>query len=73
MSIRERGMKRVLPLIVTSVLYLNACGRTTSVRLGMSEHHFKWVKSTLETDVTRILECATEIVISSECCEFGQV
>ena len=40
MSIRERGMKWVLPLIVTSVLYSNACPRTTSVRLGMSKHHF---------------------------------
>ena len=40
MSIRERGMKWVLPVIVTSSLYSNACGRYTSVRLGMSKHHF---------------------------------
>ena len=40
MSIRERGMKWVLPLIVTSFLYSNASGRYTSVRLGMSKHHF---------------------------------
>ena len=40
MSMGERGMKCVLPLIVTSFLYLNACGRTTLVRLGMSKHQF---------------------------------
>ena len=40
MSICERGMKWVLPLIVTSSLYLNARRRYTSVRLGMSKHHF---------------------------------
>ena len=35
----ERGMKWVLPLIVTSFLCQNASGRHTSVRRGMSKHH----------------------------------
>ena len=39
MSIRERGMKWVLPLIVTSSVFLNAPGRYTLVRFGMSKHH----------------------------------
>ena len=40
MSMSEKEMKGVLPRIVTSFLYWNACGRYTSVRLGMSKHHF---------------------------------
>ena len=41
MSMGERGMKCVLPLIVTSFLYLNASlVKYTSVRLGMSKHYF---------------------------------
>ena len=39
MSVGERGMKWVLPVMVTSSLYLNASGRMTWVRLGMSKHH----------------------------------
>ena len=44
MSIRERGMKWVLPVIVTSFLYQNASGRYTSVRRGMSKHHSQWMR-----------------------------
>ena len=60
----------MLPRMVTSFLYSNAFGRYTSVRLGMSKHHSKWMRITFESDVTRITECVT-ITSSSECCEFG--
>ena len=41
MSRGEGGVKWVLPRIVISVLHENGFGRTISVRLGMSKHHFK--------------------------------
>ena len=78
MPIYERRMKGELPLTVMSILYLNAPGRTTSVRLGMSKHHSIWMRITLKSDVTRIPECVTAVFVyclcsGSECCEFGQV
>ena len=42
----------------------------------MSNHHSWKMRITLESDVTRILECVTSVVSrisSSECGEFGQV
>ena len=40
----------------------------------MSRHHSQLMRITLESDVTRILECVTTILtIGSECGEFGQV
>ena len=41
MSIRERGVKRVLPVIVRYFVLLNAySGRFTKLILSMSKHHF---------------------------------
>ena len=41
MSIRERRVKRVLPVIVRYFVLLNAySGRFTKLILGMSKHHF---------------------------------
>ena len=78
MSIRERGMKGVLPVIVTDFVLRNAHGRYTSVRLDMSKHHLLWMRITLESDVTRVIECVTILPVyllccGSECSEFGQV
>ena len=56
MSVGDRGMKGALPVIVTSCLQLNASGRYTSLRLGMSNHDSFWIRITLESDVTRILK-----------------
>ena len=40
MSICEKEMTQVPPVIVAFLLFPNAFGRTTLVRLGMSMHHF---------------------------------
>ena len=47
--------------------------RATVVREGMSICDTIVIGSTLQSDVTRIAECTTVIIISSECCEFRQV
>ena len=63
MSIRERGVKCVLPRMVTSFLYWNARPliRVTVVRRGMSNDYRSRMRITLESDVTRISECVTVI------------
>ena len=64
-------------MIVTDFLEMNALGRDTSVRLGMSKRHSYWMRITLKSDVMRLHECETmQTIITipcSECCEFGQV
>ena len=76
MSRGERGVKCVLPRMVTSLLYWNARPliRVTVVRRGMSYDYQSRRRITLESDVTRISECVTVInTTTSECCEFGHV
>ena len=76
MSRGERGVKCVLPRMVTSLLYWNARPliRVTVVRRGMSNDYQSRRRITLESDVTRISECVTVInTTTSECCEFGHV
>ena len=43
------------------------------VREGMSVGEDRVIGNTLHSDETRIAECSTVILFSSECCEFGQV
>ena len=66
MSMCEGGIECALPWMMTSFLQLNAFGRYTSVRLGMSNHHFKWMGITFENDVTNITECLSPIPFGSE-------
>ena len=74
MSISNRVRKSGLPMIVTSSLYSNAVeGRTTLVRLGMSKRHSIHSTITLENDVMRIGERATDFALSGECNEFRQI
>ena len=76
MSRGERGMKGVLPRMVTSFLYWNARPliRVTVVRRGMSNNYNNRRRITLKSDVMRITECITVTrTTTSECCEFGQV
>ena len=47
--------------------------RVTVVREGMSVCEGRVMGNTLQSDGTRILECATVLSFSSECCEFRQV
>ena len=47
--------------------------RVTVVREGMSVCEDRVIGNTLQSDGTRIAECATVIPFSSECSEFGQV
>ena len=63
MSRGERGVKWVLPRMVTSLLYWNARPliRVTVVRRGMSNDYQSRRRITLENDVTRISECVTVI------------
>ena len=72
MSICEIEMTQVPPVIVTLLLYPNALGRVTVVRLGMSRHHFIWVRITFKSDKTWIKEGGTATGCC-ECAEFGQV
>ena len=43
------------------------------VREGMSVGEDRVIGNTLQSDDTRIEECSTVILFSSECCEFRQV
>ena len=43
------------------------------MREGMSVGEDRVIGNTLQSDVTRIEECATVFSFSSECCEFRQV
>ena len=58
MSRGERGMKGVLPRMVTSFLYWNARPliRVTVVRRGMSNNNQSRRRITLKSDVMRIVE-----------------
>ena len=47
--------------------------RVTVVREGMSVCEDRVIGNTLQSDDTRIEECSTVILFSSECCEFRQV
>lgn len=52
MSKGERGMKGVLPRMVTSFLYANACGRTTLVRLNASKPEWLLLRHVRVTSIT---------------------
>ena len=59
-------------MIATSSLYLKAVeGRTTLVRLGMSERHSIHKSITLENDVMRGRKGMGVIILSDEFGEFG--
>ena len=76
MSRGERGVKCVLPRMVTSFLYLNARPliRVTVVRRGMSYDYQSRRRITLKSDVTRTTECVTvTLTTTSECSELRQV
>ena len=47
--------------------------RATVLREGMSVGEDRVIRNTLQSDGTRIEECATVVTFSSECCEFRQV
>ena len=72
MSICEKEMTHIPPVIVTFLLFPNAFGRVAVTRLGMSRHHFMWIRITFKSDVTGIKERGTTTGCS-ECFEFGQV
>ena len=72
---RNKGEEEEELFVWTVFLYLKDLSllRVTVVREGMSVCEGRVMGNTLQSDGTRILECATVISFSSECCEFRQV
>ena len=72
---RDDGEEEEGLFVWTVFLCLKALllSRLTVVREGMSVCEDRVTGSTLQSDDTRILECTTDCIISSECSEFRQV
>ena len=72
---RNKGEEEEELFVWTVFLYLKDLSllRVTVVREGMSVCEGRVMGNTLQSDGTRILECATVISFSSECSEFRQV
>ena len=72
---RNEGEEEEELFVWTVFLYLKVLFllRVTVVREGMSVCEDRVMGNTLQSDGTRILECATVLSFSSECCEFRQV
>ena len=72
---RNEGEEGEELLVRTVFLDLKAINlvRATVVREGMSIGENRGIGSTLQSDDTRIAECKTDCISSSECCEFRQV
>ena len=74
MSRNERGEGEGLFLRAVFLnLKAHVLLRETVVREGMSICEDRVIGNTLQSDDTRILECTTDCIISSECSEFRQV
>ena len=71
---RNEGEEEERHFVLTVILSAKAhfLQSTTVVREGMSVDEDRVMGNTLQSDVTRIIECTT-VFISSECCEFRQV